>query len=318
MGSTDIIVGLEYTPFSLRAARTEYKKTGGDTAILLEDIEELTGDFTKESELVKALKEIKIYMSKAGTPRFNTCISGKQVYAAELEFQKLPPSEMKDALRFEIKKLLPFDISTSTIDYHSSQSLVDKENPKRQIAVTAVSNALLKRHLQILKKADIKPDIVDVLPFAVSNVLWAAKGDIEEGTAGIVLYLEPKVCTLVVDGVGCRFFNRSIYFNAKEVLKNNDDIKKDGAETTRKIEAFVAEVVRTISFYRQTYSVSSFENIYVVGEYAEHKELKEILSRKTGLNTEEINLAKMSGAGDGKNTSKFDIAIALSMRTDFV
>ena len=312
-----VTIGIDYTPTAVRAARTTCKKSGGSTVFLLEKLEELKGDFTKETNLIGALKDMKQQMNKGGEARFVTCVSGKQVFAAELPFRRVPLEEMKNALKFEIRKNIPFEVRTSTIDYQIKEP-VDKNSSELQVIVTAVANSLLTKHLKNLEKAGIKPDIVDVLPFTVANALFTGKKDIEPDVAGIIMYLGPEVCTFVVDGEECTFFHRNIYFPANMLFGSGNEKTVTESEKARRLEVFIGELVRSISFYKQSYHVSAFSGVFLMGEYAGFPELNNIISQKTGIATKPVGLSQHYSQDTNDEAWRFDLAVSLAMRSDTV
>lgn len=308
-------IGLEYSPYYVRAARTTSYKTGMELELSLEDMEEITGDFSNDKNLVQALKNIRQKISISHHEDFVTCVFGKQVYAAQLPYRDLPEKEMKDALRFEIKKNLPFDINTTNIEYQ----VVGKDPKKRHIVVTAVAKALLNKHLVTLRSAGIKPQIVDVLPIAAANAYWISKKQTQKGVPGAVIHISPGICTFVADGSACPFFHRNIYFSAQELFKYEKGKTLNEVEKMRRLDTLAGEIVRSLSFYKQTYRVSGFAGLFLMGEYAQLPDLVRIVEEKTGMHVTPIDLANEYGVKkENTETGKFDLAIALSERTDVI
>ena len=132
---TSAIIGIEYDHLGIRAARLGCKKVGPDTAFLLEGLEEKRGEFVKEDELVKALRELRESFYDSGCT-VSTCVSGKQVFAAEVPFRSLPDAEMRTALKFELRKNVPFELGGSTLEY---QVMGKVEKDDRVRALVAAS-----------------------------------------------------------------------------------------------------------------------------------------------------------------------------------
>lgn len=112
---TTTTVGIEFNQHAVRGAKATCQKAGEETTFLLEQVEELRDDFSKEPALVKALRDMKQHLAKGGKAKITTCVAGKQIYVAQMPFRRLPAEEMKEALRFEVRKNLPFDVATSWV-----------------------------------------------------------------------------------------------------------------------------------------------------------------------------------------------------------
>ncbi len=307
-------VGIEYDQRGIRLAKLTGKKVGSDIGFYLDILEERTGDFSKEDELVKVLKDLREAASIDQHTKIVTCVSGKQIYAAEVPFRKLPDAELKNALRFELRKNVPFELAGATLECQ----IVDGKNAgvdKTQIIAAAAANTIFNKQLSLMERAELRPDIVDVLPTAIGNVFWALAGKALDNAANVVLHVGPAMCTLIIVGQGCPFFHRSIYFSALEILAANPSaIPDDGL---RKLDAFGDEIVRSLSFYMQTYGVNGFAKLYVLGDYAADPRLVELISRKVSLAPEPVALAQKCGVDKPLPLGKFDLAISLAMRTDF-
>lgn len=307
------VLGIEYDQFSLRAARVSHKKVGDNTGFFLDQLEERQGDFSKDAELAKALQEIKesAYESGCGIV---SCVSGKQIFVGEIPFRTLADQEMKDALRLELRKSIPFDLSNSAIEYQ----VVGPRNPKeerRRVLVTAVANVLLEKHLQALDNAGLKPGIVDALPTAIANAHWAMQGASKaDNDVAVLAHMGPVICTLVVAGKECPFFQRGIHFPSNEILAK----EKAPAERERLLDALGDEILRSLSYYQQTYSVQGFPGMQLLGENADVPELAAMIERKVRLQATPMDLEKKSGVEKPVSAGKYALAISLAMRTDFV
>jgi Tfp pilus assembly PilM family ATPase len=312
-----VTVGIEYTGNALRAAKSTYRGVGKDAAFFLEQLEEINDDFSNENKLAESLKEIKSKICKDKNTRIVTCVSGKQVYVSLIPFKPLPEEEMVEALRFEVRKNISFDVSTATIAYQ----LEDEADGKTAVPVlvTVAANQILNKHLQIFSRVHIKPDIVDVLPLALANAFWVGREELDPGIAAAIVHIAPGVCTLIVDGGDCQFFNRNIYFQSDGIFGSKEEEVVDSAERLRRLDTLAEEILRSLSFYKQTYQVAGFSGTFLLGEHAAIPELKGLIEQKIRIPVAPLDLAKRCGSSEkGDESGKFDLAIALSLRRDFV
>jgi Tfp pilus assembly PilM family ATPase len=306
-------IGLDFDSTAIRGARIELAPGGSETMYVLKQLEQVRGSFTKDEALISGLKQIRDKLQISAADRLVTCVSGKQVYAAQMPFKKLPAAEMKNALRIEIRKSLPFESSGSIIEYQPIDG-----NDKADVGeyfVTAVANILLDRHLQILGKAGLKPSSVDVLPAAVANTLYAGVTDLEQGNAYVMIHVGPSVCTLVIDGRGAQFFHRTIYFVAEEMFGEAQPATPlPQREWDRRMTALGDEVVRSISFYEKSYRGSKIGGVYLLGDYAKNEHLKTTIQSRTGLYVNHTGIASQLGNKDEAIQGIYEIALALALR----
>lgn len=308
------LVGIEYDTHGIRAARVSAKKRGKYIQHAIDKLEEIHGSFKDEKELIDGLKKIKSKLSVGYNDNVITCLSGKQIYVGQIPFRVVPNSEMRSALKFEVRKHLTFEASSATLDYQVLEEAGKKED-ESTVLVVASANLLLDKHLRNLGKAGIKPTIVDVLPLAISNVLWRESIEKEYGTAFAMIHISPTVCTIVFDGSEISFYTRSIYFSADEIFgEENGEVAE--AEQERRLKSFGDEIKRSLSFYEKTYRVPKFSECYLLGEYVTSSKLIDFFKDEVGLDIKYSEFAEVYHENIGADKGKFDVAVALGMRTE--
>lgn len=299
-------VGLEYDNLAIRAARLALDGKGG---ILIENLIDATGNFGEDADLIDGLRQVKDRLKMGAKDKVFTCLAGKQVSASQITFRKLPPDEMEQALRIEMRKSTPFDVAGSTLDY---QILGEPEQKAEtvQILVAMAGAGLLTRQLKILEKADINPASIDVLPVAVCNALWTYVGSPPGDGPLVALHIGPQVSTIVIDGQKSQFFNRYIYFAAEETI-GKDPM---APESERRTQSLVDEVSRSLAFYEKSTFATGFREILLLGDYLESKVIEERIRRKTGLTTRKMDLPNKLGLGHDSPAGRFDLAVSLAFR----
>lgn len=311
MAVNGVSIGIDLDMQSIRAVKI--KHTGKNLKPVISSIEEITGTFIKDEEVIAGLKAMRQRLSVSYTDTIITCIGGKQTYAAQIAFKKMPDEEMHNALKFEIRKNIPFDTIGATISYQFLSQNV-KKNDLSPLVVTAVSNIILQRYLRVFEKSGLRPEIIDVFPLTIANAFHIHR-DTNKDTEknGCILHIGSEFSTIVIDGENIPFFNRTIAFAANELLgpPKSDQIAQ--REIERRIAAFTEEIVRSLAYYETTYHAKASNILTVLGNYPVSELLQKIQS-DTGLTVKLLNLI---GSIDNKYASadsKFDIALALSMR----
>jgi Tfp pilus assembly PilM family ATPase len=329
-------VGIEFDSFGLRAAKLTSVNTGKNIRYAVDNITEIKGNFSKDEELVGALQQVKEKLSISSRDRLVGCVSGKQVHVAQIQFRRLPDHEMATALKFEIRKNLPFDAASASIDYQVLDSK-DTASENVRVLVTAVANSLLKKHLQVLTQAELKPWIIDVMPIAIANTFWAGEYDPVNMSANVIMHFAPEVCTLIIDGNGIPFYCRSIYFSAEELfgVKSAEasapapvpvsapgqalpqqQLAVTDQERERRIKALGEELARSLSFYEKTNSISNFGGICLLGDYIQAPELLNAIHGRLNLRLKAPSMLQKLHSHVNAPPGKLDVAICLAMRTD--
>ena len=305
-------IGIEHDTMSIRAAKLNLIKSGSKISVKVMGLSELYGDFSNDDNISGGIKKIKDKISINPSDRVVTCLAGKQVYVAQMPFKKLADDEMKNALRIEIKKSLPFEVAGASIDYQLIEGT--KKEDLHQFVVTAVPSIMLTRHVNMMERLGIKPYIVDVLPLAVANSFHLSQQSCAIGLAYVVVHVGPAVTNLIICGdESVTFFHRSIYFLADDIFGDKEQTLQ-GDEMTRKLSELTEEVGRSITFYEKTFGLNKFAGMFLLGEYLENGEIKEAIMQKTNLQTEVIDVFSSLKQASNAPKGKFEVAMGLAMR----
>jgi Tfp pilus assembly PilM family ATPase len=299
-------VGLEHDHLRIRGVRAAADGKGG---WIVSRLEEVQGDFAEDAGLIEGYKVIKDKLGIGARDNVVACVGGKQVFAAQLPFRKLPKEEMEQALRLELRKSMHFEVATAALDYQVLKIGDSRaEGEAVQVLVALVGGGLLPRHLKVLEKAGIKPAAVDVLPAAVSNAVWAWMDKPRENPQ-VAVHVGPLVSTIVIDGLRSPFFNRNVYFSADEVF-GKDPMAAQG---DRRLAALADEVARSLAFYEKSAFASGITEILLLGDYLEGTPLADQLRRLTGIPVKRMDIPKRFNV-EGAEAGRFDLALALAMR----
>jgi Tfp pilus assembly PilM family ATPase len=304
-------IGIENDAASIRAAKITVSRSGLRSVVQVAGLSELRGDFSNDENMSAGLKKIREKIAVSAGDRIVNSLSGKQVYVAQLAFRKLPDIELRNALKLEIKKSLPFEVAGATIDFQVLESTKKDDTP--QIVVTAVPGVMLSRHLHMMERLGIKPWVVDVFPLAIANAFHLAQKSVAIGLAYIIVHVGPMVINLVICGDdNVPFFHRSIYFSSDEVF--GEGVTLDQKEIEKKLNDLADEISRSLSFYEKTYSIKSFAGVFLEGEYLENEGLKNAIGAKTSLTVEVVDVFARLKQSSNAPKGKFEVAMGLAMR----
>lgn len=300
-------VGIEHDHQAIRCARLSTDGRGGFT---LDRLEEVKGDFSEDVGLLDGLRKTRNLLNIGSKDSVVACLTGKQVFAAQLPFRNLGAEEMEQALRLELRKTVHFEVATSTLDYEVLDEGDGSTGSFAQVMVAMASNSLLNRHLRLLEKAGLKAVAVDVLPMAVANALWAWKDGHEGDHPMVALHLGPQVSTIVIDSEHSPFFNRNVYFAAEDIFGPN----ASAGDREKRIRSLSDEISRSLIFYEKNSQVSGFQEILLLGEYLDQEQLRNQINLVTGLPVKNMDLTGKLGTVREPVPGRFDLAVALALR----
>ena len=285
------ILGIEHDHLGIRCARLSSDGRGG---FAVERLEEIKGNFGEDAALLEGIRQIRAIIGTSAKEPVVTCLAGKQVFASQIEFRRLSPEEMDQALRLELRKTVHFEVATSTLDYQILPGEDESSDAPVQVMVALAGNALLNRSLHLLEKAGLQPSAVDVLPVAIANALWSfADGTADQPLIGL--------------HVGAQ-----ISFAAEDVFRK----EANPADRDKRLQLLADEVSRSLLFYEKNYGLSGYQGIVLLGDYLEGNGLIPSLSRQTSLPVHKMDLAAKLGYQKGQEPGHFDLAVSLALRGD--
>ncbi len=299
-------IGIEHDQLGIRAARLSIDGRGGNA---VQQLEEVKGNFSDDDALIEGFRQIREKLSVGPRDSVIACLSGKQVFAAQMEFRQLPREEMEQALRLELRKSVAFEIATATLDFQ----ILSDENTQSglvQVMVAVAANSALHRETRLLEKAGLKPTTVEVLALVIANALWTWQQGEPGGHPLVAMHLGPQVSTIVIDGNETPFYNRNVYFSAEEALGKSAQI----ADRENRIKELADEVTRSLAFYEKNAFGTGFKQLVLLGEFLDAPALEDQLSRHTRLPVTIMNLAASFGYSQPTVPGRFDLAVALALR----
>jgi Tfp pilus assembly PilM family ATPase len=303
-------VGIEFDSKFIRGARLS---SDGRGSFAVSALEEQTGDYADDSALIEGLKQLKGRLGVGVRDHIASCLAGKQVFAAHMDFRKLSGAEMEQALRLELRKIVHFEVATSSLDFEILEETEDTGEGKCQVMVALASNSLLTRQMRIMERASFRTTAMDVFPLAVANALWAWRGIDGMETPSIAMHVGSQTSTIVIDGEYSPFFNRSIPFVVEEIKGNDAPVQ----ERIKRLQSLADEVSRSLAFHEKSSGIGGFRELVLLGDRLEDAEFADAIKRRTGLDTVRMDLAgKFGGHREAEQHGRFDLAIALALRGD--
>ena len=325
-----ISIGLNIGVSSIKMVKLKFAK----------ETTELCG-FCLEQNQLDLEEVLKKIIQAQGIKRVNISVSGQQAITRYVDFPKMNAQELKQALKFEAEKYIPFPVEEVNLDgYILREDLPDN---KMRILLAAVKKESLNQRLKLLRELGLEIDIVDIDSLALINAFnfnYSEDENLKNKTMALLNIgsattnlniLENGLPSLSRDiSIGGNNFTQRVAdvlgsdFKTAEGLKTDSDKRKSDKviSAVESVLAKLAQEVRTSFDYYESRSVSSVEKIFISGGGSLYTGLKDMLTALLGLPVENWDpLKKISLAGnlDGSKikaiSGQLAVAIGLALRS---
>ncbi len=138
-------------------------------------------------------------------------IAGQGVVVRHVQFPKMPEEELREALKWEGQKYIPFPMEEAVVDFEVIHGIADPEAANMEVMLVAAQRSIVDSHLAAIELAGLKVVAVDVQPFTVLRALRYEPSGAARPPAkgnGIVAYVDIGAGTtdiVIADGEILRF-----------------------------------------------------------------------------------------------------------------
>jgi type IV pilus assembly protein PilM len=134
------------------------------------------------SEVIKALfREVGLNPGKV-----RLTVSGPEINIRRLLLPSMPKAELQEAARWELKEQLSFPLESARIDFHVFQEWVEGDSKKLDVIAVACPNQKIHQVLAIAAKAGLQPTHLNAAPFALWNMLLHFYGAAKEEEVALI------------------------------------------------------------------------------------------------------------------------------------
>lgn len=256
-------------------------------------------DFALEPNEPEALKRI---TQLQDPKRVNIALSGLSTVTRYVPFPKMSAAELKQALKFEAQKHIPFALSEVNLD---AQIIKDglPEN-KMLVLLAAVKKDAARERLKAVEAAGLKATLIDIDSIALINafIFNNSAEIIPKHKVIALLNAGSEISSLNILEAGIPRFSRDIHIAGRNFTQRISDIMnidfaaaeilKIGIEKeiSDKIKTAIEPVfinlaneVRTSFDYYESQSAASVERIFLSGGGAKLFAFKEMLTAAVGI-----------------------------------
>lgn len=257
-------------------------------------------------------------------------------------FIKLPPLEVKkldEIVRYEAQQQIPFPIHEVVWDYQRLDGDDTAPGGEIEIGIFAIKKDLIQDFLSDLDDVKVKADVVTIAPLAIFNFVRFDLADLPQSLIVVDVGAD-HTDLLVVEGN--RFWIRNlplagddltraltdkfqVPFEEAERLKRtaakSQQVKKIFSVMEPVLKDFVAEIHRSIGYYKAQSKQAIFKEMILLGDASKLVGLKNYLTQHLQLNVSRITRLNKLNLDEGvdvevlrKHVGAFCTALGLGLQ----
>jgi type IV pilus assembly protein PilM len=260
-------------------------------------------------------------------------VSGPSVSLRQAPFPKMNRRELKDAILLRLEKYSPFTIDEAILDFKTLGPQREAGAIKDNVMVVAARKDIVSDHISTLRKAGLEPTGISVIPFALQAAVKKfgrvrpdetvclldigaeftdmvfMKGERLDlartiTTAGNAVTEAMTVAITTEEGQLALDAFDAENLKRKYGLPPEDDtdrlpsgimVKRLATLQRPALERFVAEVNRSIDYYRREFGETKIDRLLICGGTSAMKGLREYIQTNLGIPTEMFDPFKEFG-----------------------
>ncbi|MBL7135091.1 MAG: type IV pilus assembly protein PilM [Candidatus Marinimicrobia bacterium] len=132
---------------------------------------------------------------KGGVRKVKTSVSGPNALVRSMELPNLSENEILSAIRWKLGSIIPFNIDDVEIDFQVLN--INNDSNMQTVLIGIVSTNKMKKHLDILTRAHLEPEIVEIDTLAIYNCFITLQGLHPDKTVAI-FNIGAECATLII------------------------------------------------------------------------------------------------------------------------
>lgn len=240
-----------------------------------------------------------------------SAVAGQQVVIRPIPMTKMKPEEVRQAIRFEAERYLPYPVADATV---SGTILSDDTGDGRtmEVLLVAVPNEIVEAAREVVKMAEVEPSGITLEPLALQKTLQfcldekalngtVALVNIGASFSSINIFSAQRLRHNRTISIAGNNFTKAINQNLNVSFEEAEKIKKEkgvirvgegedesSAPATQKIftliepvlKELVTEVQRSIDYYRSRYKDGTIDTIVLSGGTAAFRNIDAYLTKE--------------------------------------
>ncbi|MEQ8766224.1 MAG: type IV pilus assembly protein PilM [Planctomycetota bacterium] len=179
-------------------------------------------EVSSEATVPEAIRELLAH-HRFRARKVVSSVSGKSVIVRYIDILKMDDSSLKNAIKFELEKYIPFDVDEVVYDCQRLEgdwSDGERSSEEMKVLLVAVKRSLIEDHVAVLQAANLQPYVVDTEAFALGNAFelnssLSSWGDGQEKVIALVDIGGNKTNINILKGAtSC--FTREVYMGGED------------------------------------------------------------------------------------------------------
>ena len=276
--------------------------------------------------------------ARVSTKEANISVSGPSLIVRFISMPKMKTDDLKNAIRFEAEKFIPFDISECVVDF---QVLTKSENENRlSILLVAARREQIQDRAQAVEQAGLTVGVIDVDGFAIANSFSRNFPSYDANKTAALLNIGASYTNLSIVKGGVIYFSRDVAIGSNdfdETIARIFNISPDAAqglkvspkenagrlaESAKQVATSLLDDVKLSFSYHENQSGQSIDEVYLSGGGAGLAGLDDVFSEALGAKPVRWDpLSFMEKSGKGIDTAllssskgSFAVAAGLALR----
>ncbi|MFO0981623.1 MAG: type IV pilus assembly protein PilM [Planctomycetota bacterium] len=152
------------------------------------------------------------------TRRVATAVSGRSVIVRFLNMVDMPTENLKNAIRYEADKYIPFDLDDVVLDFHKLEDATGLSKNEMKVLLVAVKRDVIQDQVRLLNTAGLQPRVVDVDAFALGNafILSRRKQENTQGRVSALVDIGASKTSINILRGEESFFAREVYMGGAD------------------------------------------------------------------------------------------------------
>ncbi len=240
-----------------------------------------------------------------------TSLSGHSVIVKKVSFNTMDEEELRDLIRDEVSKYLPFD-NMEEVNFDFQILGGNEYNPNlMEVLLVAAKKDIIDNFTESIMNVGLVPTIMDVDSFALET-MYEENYDFEESDVAIIVNIGASITNINVVKNGTSIFTRDFTLGGNsitEAIQNQLSLTFDEAEKIkvggpeemqplqeRGVDSILAfaepicmEIERSIDYFRSTFGNDEIKQVLLSGGGALIPGITADLTQRLGIETEIIN-----------------------------
>ncbi|NDD27284.1 MAG: type IV pilus assembly protein PilM [Proteobacteria bacterium] len=241
-------------------------------------------------------------------------VAGQSVVIRPISMTAMTQKELKNAIKFEAERYLPYSVADAQIDGIPLRSNVDGDDKQMEVLLVAAPREMLRNAQEVIKQSGITPNSIDLEPMSLVRALKVNTDPQTFEQTIALINLGANSSSINIFKAGMLRHNRTITvagnsftkaigqslnlsFDEAEKIKKDKGVirvEKDAtpvAPTTMRIynvispvlSELITEVQRSFDYYRSRYRGESVDVIYLSGGTARFKNIDAYIYNELGI-----------------------------------